>query len=246
MPDHPAAERDDRTYTIDEFAARTGFTSRNIRALQTEGLLHGPRIKGRIGYYDRTHERRLTLISRLQSEGFSRTSIAALIQAWDRGAGLAELLGMGETLPDILRPDQHLRTSLEGFRTRMGDQDWAIAEAVELRLVTIDGDEVEILNPALFDIGREFAHAGFTLRAILEHARQLRETTDTIAEHYIDELRELLRHEAASDADDAEELVTMLLHLSPLVTRSVDAALRQSMSDRLSRVLDELGQDEPT
>ncbi len=245
MADSETPVASDVRFTIDEFAARTGFTSRNIRALQTEGLLHGPEIRGRTGYYDQTHLDRLDLIGRLQSQGFSRSSIASLIQAWDSGNGLAEVLGVGTDLPDILRADQHLRTSLESFKARMGNQDWAIAEVIGMRLAVIDGDEVEILNPALFEIGRELARAGFSLRSILQQARRLRDAADNIAEHYIDELRTLSRGDAQPGAEEANDLPAMLLRLSPLVTRSVDAALRQSMNDYLREVLGELDQDAP-
>lgn len=245
MPDQTAPDPSDIPCTIDEFAARTGFTSRNIRALQTEGLLHGPQIRGRTGYYDQTHLSRLKLIGRLQSEGFSRSSIAALFRAWDSGNGLAEVLGIGDDLPEILQADQHLRTSLESFKARMGNQDWAIAEVVGMRLATIDGDEVEILNPALFDIGRELALAGFSLRSILQQARRLRDAADNIAEGYINELRSHWRDDATPGSDEANDRAAMLLRLSPLVTRSVDAALRQSMNDHLRDVLADLENDSP-
>ncbi|MBS1846901.1 MAG: MerR family transcriptional regulator [Actinobacteria bacterium] len=236
-------ESSDDRLTIDALAARTGLTSRNIRAFQTEGLLHAPRLEGRTGYYDRSHIDRLELIGRLQSEGFSRASIATLLDAWDTGTGLGDVLGIGADHPGILQPDRHIRTTLASFRERMGNQEWAIAEAVELRLATIDGDEVEILNPALFEIGREFAVAGFSLHAILQHARRLREAADNIAEHYIDELRANWRDDGSPGADEARDLTAMLLRLSPSITRSVDAALRQSMNDHLRDVLEHL--DEP-
>lgn len=240
MADQTPPDSSEQRFTIDEFAARTGYTSRNIRALQTEGLLPGPEIRGRTGYYNQTHLSRLNLVSRLQSEGFSRSSIAALIKAWDSGNGLAEVLGIGDELPEILQADQHLRVSLESFKARVGNQEWAIAEVVGMRLAVIDGDEVEILNPALFDIGRELAMAGFSLRSILQQARRLRDAADSIAEHYIDELRTQWRGEAKPGSDEANDLTALLLRLSPLVTRSVDAALRQSMNDHLREVLADL------
>ena len=243
--DDASPESTDRQFTIDEFASHTGFTSRNIRALQTEGLLHRPEIRGRTAYYDQTHLSRLKLIGRLQAEGFSRSSIAALIQAWDSGTGLAEVLGVGEDLPEILQADQHLFISLESFKARMGNQDWAIAEVVGMRLAAIDGDRVEILNPALFDIGRELAMAGFSLRSILHQARILRDAADNIAEHYIKELRMQWRGGATPDASEANDLPAMLLRLSPIVTRSVDAVLRQSMNDYLRDVLSDLEDDAP-
>lgn len=245
MTGDAAPEAPDDRITIDSLAARTGFTSRNIRALQTEGLLHGPHIEARTGYYDHTHLARLELIGRLQNEGFSRASIATLLQAWDNGTGLADVLGIGEDHPGILQPDRHIRTSPASFRERMGNQDWAIAEVVALRLATIDGDEVEILNPALFDIGEELALAGFSLRAILQQARRLRDAADDIAEHYIDELRAHLHEGGDSKGSEADDLTAMLLRLSPLVTRAVDAALRQSMNDYLHEVLDDSPPGDP-
>lgn len=230
----------ERRWTIDALAAESGLTRRNIRALQTEGLLHGPRIEGRTGFYDRTHLDRLAVIARLQTEGFSRASIATLLHAWDSGSGLAEVLGIGGDLPGILTADRHLRTSLDSFRERMGGDDEAIADVVEMRLARIEGDEVEILNPALFDIGRELALAGFSLHAILQHAHRLRDAADNIAEHYIDEIRAQWRDNETPDEQGAKDLTAMLLRLSPLVTRSVDAALRQSMNNHLHRVLDEV------
>ena len=127
----------------------------------------------------------------------------------------------------------------------MGNQDWAIAEVVGMRLAAIDGDRVEILNPALFDIGRELAMAGFSLRSILHQARILRDAADNIAEHYIKELRMQWRGGATPDASEANDLPAMLLRLSPIVTRSVDAALRQSMNDYLRDVLSDLEDDAP-
>lgn len=232
----PVGER----YTIDELARLSGLTSRNIRAFQTEGMLPGPVLQGRTGYYEQRHLARITLIDRLQAQGFSRASIASLLQAWDRGRSLADVLGLDVGLPEILEADPHLRCSLESFRARMANDDEAIAEAVALRLAVIDGDEVEILNPALFDIGRDLAQAGLPLRSIMQEARRLREAADNIAHHYVDELVSQITRslaERGASGREADSLVQLLHRLSPVITRSVDAALRQSMNDHLREVL---------
>ena len=237
MVDSEPDTAEDERFTIDLLATRTGLTSRNIRALQTEGLLHGPQIEGRTGYYDASHLARLDLIARLQSEGFSRSSIATLLDAWDSGDGLAEVLGVGAEQPGILQADEHIHTTMASLRAWIGDEDWAIAELVGMRLATIDGDRVEILNPALFEIGRELSQAGLSLRSILRQARRLRDAVDDIAEHYIDELRTHLREGGTPRSSEADDLTAMLLRISPLIARSVDATLRQSMNDRLHEVL---------
>jgi DNA-binding transcriptional MerR regulator len=79
--------------TIDELARRAGETSRNVRAYQARGLLPRPRLAGRTGIYDDRHLERLSTIRRLQDRGFSLAAIGELLDARDRGATLADVLG---------------------------------------------------------------------------------------------------------------------------------------------------------
>lgn len=44
---------------IDELAAKTGLTSRNIRAYREKGLLPAPELEGRTGFYTEQHLQRL-------------------------------------------------------------------------------------------------------------------------------------------------------------------------------------------
>jgi DNA-binding transcriptional MerR regulator len=81
--------------TIDELARRAGETSRNVRAYQARGLLPRPRLAGRSGVYDDRHLERLSTIRRLQDRGFSLAAIGELLDARDRGATLADVLGPG-------------------------------------------------------------------------------------------------------------------------------------------------------
>jgi DNA-binding transcriptional MerR regulator len=80
--------------TIDELAALTGTTTRNIRSFQTRGLMGRPVLHGRTGLYSPGHLDRLTVILRLQSEGFSLHSLSVLFEAHEHGESLATLLGL--------------------------------------------------------------------------------------------------------------------------------------------------------
>jgi DNA-binding transcriptional MerR regulator len=80
--------------TVDQLARAAGTTTRQVRALQSQGLLPHPRLVGRTGYYDHDHLGRLRAILRLQAEGFSLAAIAALIRAWETGATLEQVLGL--------------------------------------------------------------------------------------------------------------------------------------------------------
>ena len=81
--------------TIDEFARETNTSARNVRAYVERGLLPSPRLVGRTGYYGSVHVERMTVIQRLQREGFSLASVRALLDARERGSGLDELMGAG-------------------------------------------------------------------------------------------------------------------------------------------------------
>src|SRR5580692_7378850 len=90
--------------SIDKLAAATGTTTRSIRSFQTLGLLDHPDLRGRTGLYGRNHRLRLEVILRLQSQGFSLRSLTVLFAAHGRGEALGDVLGLGETAPEI-HPD---------------------------------------------------------------------------------------------------------------------------------------------
>ena len=84
----------DEDVTIDELARATGCTVRNIRALQSAGVLPGPQVRGRTGFYSAGHVRRLQAVLRLQADGFSLAAVRALLTAWEEGRTLDEVLGL--------------------------------------------------------------------------------------------------------------------------------------------------------
>jgi DNA-binding transcriptional MerR regulator len=80
--------------TVDELARATGTTTRQVRALQTRGLLPRPHLVGRTGFYDGDHRDRLRAILRLQADGFSLAGIGTLVRAWEANLTVAEVLGL--------------------------------------------------------------------------------------------------------------------------------------------------------
>ena len=61
----------DNALTIEQLAAETGMSVRNIRAHQARGLLPAPEVRSRIGYYGPEHVAQLRLIRELQDDGFN-------------------------------------------------------------------------------------------------------------------------------------------------------------------------------
>jgi DNA-binding transcriptional MerR regulator len=80
--------------TVDELARRAGTTTRNLRALQTRGVLVRPLVIGRTAHYGDAHLARLESVIDLQRQGFSITSIRVLFCAFESGRSLAQVLGV--------------------------------------------------------------------------------------------------------------------------------------------------------
>ena len=65
--------------TIEELAAETGMTVRNIRSHRARGLLPAPEVRDRVGYYGPRHLARLRMIQELQADGFNLKGIERLL-----------------------------------------------------------------------------------------------------------------------------------------------------------------------
>ena len=64
--EQPDSDGAGATMTIEQLAARSGITVRNIRSHRSRGLLPPPEVRDRIGYYGPEHLNRLLLIKDLQ------------------------------------------------------------------------------------------------------------------------------------------------------------------------------------
>ena len=83
--------------TVDQLARLAGTTTRNVRALQTRGLLERPRMVGRTGYYGDAHRRQLIAVLRLQRDGFSLDAVCRLFEALRSGQTLDQVLGLARS-----------------------------------------------------------------------------------------------------------------------------------------------------
>src|ERR1700733_10971955 len=73
--------------TIEELAAESGMTVRNIRAHQARGLIAPPEVRMRVGYYGAEHVAALRLIRELQDDGFNLAAIQQLLSDRERTDG---------------------------------------------------------------------------------------------------------------------------------------------------------------
>src|ERR1700693_2982250 len=82
--------------TVEQLAAASGMSVRNIRAHQARGLLDPPEVRSRVGYYGPEHLAQLRLVRELQDDGFNLGGIKRLL---DDTQGTAERLRrFGEAL----------------------------------------------------------------------------------------------------------------------------------------------------
>lgn len=176
-----AAERGEGML-IDELARRAGVTSRNIRAYQSRGILPRPTIRGRVGVYDKSHLARLRVITRLREEGFSLAGVAKLIEAWEQGSSLADLLGVdedlsarwGEDVSEII--DEHQLARMFPFGGELEQR-----QAIEGGLVVPEGDHYWVPSPVMLRIGTQLAVLGVPFSAVVTVTQDVRERADQTA-----------------------------------------------------------------
>jgi DNA-binding transcriptional MerR regulator len=221
--------------TIDELARRAGTTARNVRAYQARGLLPPPRLIGRVGYYGDGHLARLTLIARLQERGFSLAGIAALLNTWEEGGSLSDLLGFEAALATPWNEEGEQMVSLDDLLRmfpQIEDPVPFIERAVELDLLVPHGEGWRAVSPRLLRIAADLASRGIPLSALLDVAAELREDTLAIAARFV----ELFDHhvwrpfvDAGAPPEQLAEVTETLRRLRPTAFEAVAAALAGSM-----------------
>ena len=226
--------------TIDELARRSGVTSRNIRAYQTRGLLPPPQVAGRTGYYDAGHLARLQYVASLQERGFSLAAIQCLLEAWEHGRGLTDVLGFEEALTAPWSDEKPERMSvarlLELFPEAVDDPG-LVVRAVDLGLLVAAGDEFEAPSPRLLRVGAELVAAGIPLAAALDEYERLAADATRIAERFV-ELFEANVWEpfvaAGLPPDRLAAVTEALQRVRPTAGVAMEAALARAMEEAVA------------
>lgn len=244
-------------YRIDELAQRAGTTVRNVRAYQERGLLAPPRRQGRAGVFDDAHLRRLRMIGRLLERGYTLANIGELLDAWEKGRAIHDVLGEDDRIPARVTVPWLLDAfGLHGGRgsddppAPSGGDVAALQAAFDLGVLdpVADDDGFRVVNPRLLAAAIELARAGIPLAAISRHARGLREDVERLARGFVelvdDHLFVPLGDELPPPAEAARlgELVQRLRPLADDVVlteldRAIDDLVQQRLHDHLARLL---------
>src|SRR5690242_2665887 len=105
--------------TIEQLAAQSGMSVRNIRAHQARGLLAPPEVRLRVGYYGPEHVARLKLIRDLQRDGFNLGGIKRLLDDTEGTARRLERVRQAMAEPPNAERPQTLTVDELGRRFRV-------------------------------------------------------------------------------------------------------------------------------
>jgi DNA-binding transcriptional MerR regulator len=223
--------------TIDELAREAGTTTRNVRAYQTRGVLDPPQIIGRIGYYTDEHLTRLKLISRLQQRGFGLQAINDLLSAHDTGSSLSDVLGFSDALmapwTDEV-PESISRAELEDKFPEIKSDGSLIKKAVELELLSPDGDGWKIPSPRLMRVGAQLVSVGIPLAVVLKQAELMKADIDSLSWRLVAMFGMYIWEPFVSGQTPERELgdiTNILQDLRPLASEAVSVFLARAMQN---------------
>lgn len=219
--------------TIDELAQRAGTTSRNVRAYQERGLLPPPERKGRVGVYSEGHLARLRLVAELAGRGFSLASIGELIEAWEAGNTISDVLGFEHAVTAWGQQDPVVLTAAELVERFGGVDPAALQRSIDLGLVEPADGGFRVLAPQLLDVGADLVALGVPIDAVLDESAALLDAVDTIAGRFVALFTEHVVDVSGATEASAEELRAMTEKVTaarPLASRAVERALTDAMA----------------
>lgn len=231
-----AAEND---LTIEDLAAQTGMTVRNIRSHRARGLLPAPEVRDRVGYYGPEHLARLRMIQELQAEGFNLKGIERLL---NQNVGAAEQFLSIRRALDEFDGEPSRTFTREELAERFGsDPGDALKRAVEAgALVPVDEDRFEAPFPSLLDAAEGVVAAGVPLDHALVAIGKVRSRCRSISHEFVKLFLEDVWKPFEAEGYPEErwpQVRKALDELRPLSLQALVAVYRMTMSDEVEKAL---------
>jgi len=226
--------------TIEQLAAQTGMTVRNIRAHQSRGLLPPPTIRGRTGFYGDEHLLRLRLIAEMQADGFNLKAIDRLLAGTGAGAA-AELLGFKRALTAPFEQEEPEFLDEAEIAARFGDatDGKMLAKSIKLGLLVPVGEgRYEVPSPTLLRAGEELTRSGVSLEAAIRVLEQLNRHSEGVAEAFVKLFLEQLWRpfEAAGRPEERlPEVREALERVRPLASEALLAVFQRKMTQAVEQ-----------
>jgi DNA-binding transcriptional MerR regulator len=164
--------------TVDELAAATGVSVRNIRYYATLGLLPPPERRGRVAYYGPEHRARLELTTALQDHGFTLQAIERYLARLPQDVTVEDLAMQRAMITSWTTPDaEEVQRSIVRELRALGlprDSLTAAHELIEQHLDALAADLRDLLEDAVLDPWRRTHHTPAELSQLEERLPRLR------------------------------------------------------------------------
>jgi DNA-binding transcriptional MerR regulator len=223
--------------TIEQLAAATGMTVRNIRAHQARGLLDPPEVRLRVGYYGPEHVERLKLIQDLQDDGFNLAGIKRLLD--DDQATAQRLARFRQALSETAEPSQTLTVEELGERFRVSAEEapQVLARAETLGVLVSAGEgRYEVPSPSLLAVAEQVVARGVSLNEALTVFKQVELHCDAVSGAFVSLfMREVWEpfEAAGMPTERWAEIDETIARLRPLATDALGAIFGQRMSAQI-------------
>jgi DNA-binding transcriptional MerR regulator len=222
--------------TIEQLAAESGMTVRNIRSHRARGLLPAPEVRDRVGYYGPQHVTRLRLIQELQSEGFNLKGIERLLE---QSPGPAEqFLSFKRALGASFETEEPQAFTREELADRFGDDTGdALKQGIASgALVPIGDDRFEARVPSLLDAAEGVLAQGVPLNHALSVLSKVQDRCRTVAREFVRLFLEDVWkpfEEAGYPEDRWPEVRASLDQLRPLSSQALMGIYQMTMADEV-------------
>ncbi|MEU3403634.1 MerR family transcriptional regulator [Streptomyces sp. NPDC006670] len=234
-----------RRWRREEVARAAGVKVRNLRYYQERGLLPPPRREGRIAWYSDDHLTRLRLISDLLGRGYTVNGIGELLDAWEQGGGISQLLGLEREMTRDWVSEEPVTMSRAELRELFGPGATAAhtRRAAELGYVRVDGDRVTYPSRRLLEATVALVRQGMPLGEILDAGEFVQEQAAALADRFVGLFRrhvigpEGLGPLSATQLDHVREAVAAL---RPVAGEVVASEFARAMGRRVEAEVAEL------
>jgi DNA-binding transcriptional MerR regulator len=243
---------DEQELTVEELATQLGTKVSTLRLYQRQGVLPAPIVRGRVAYYGPSHVARLRLIAQLQERGFSLAAIKALLETWEEGGSIGDLVGLEARVAGAGVDEVVMAPSDFAALFPAGEIDPALAlRAVELGLVRFEEDgDIRVRSRRFLEIGGAVADLGITLAEIFEEYAATRAACQSIADRFVELFAERVWEPFARSGyppNDAERVAGEIDRFRALGVEVVDLAMRIAIDEAATAAfLDEAGRVRPS
>ena len=225
------------TLTIEQLAAESGMTVRNIRSHRARGLLPAPEVRDRVGYYGPEHLTRLRMIQELQAEGFNLKGIEKLLE---ESPGPAEqFLSFKRSLGSSFETEEPQSFTQEELAERFpsDEPEEVLKRAVDSgRLIPVGDGRYEARVPSLLDAAEGVIRQGVPLKHALAVIAKVQDRCKSVAREFVKLFMEDVWKPFESEGYPEErwpEVRDAIEQLRPLSSQALMAVYQMTMSDEV-------------